>query len=483
LTALAIFWLSFLITRNTWLSAAAVLTVVAGGALISGIGVIGEFSEGGAAYPYLPFLRRHIPSMSFPFLFALFGCLWNGLHAERSGKMLRWALLSAGCFAVLMFSYFYLWTTAASVMLVLSIVVLSGPGENRMRSFKFFASFGIAVLPFAVMYLLLIAGRSSTIDRTQLLVLTRQLDLYRNIEIIGIVLGIASGAILIAKFRKVTWFEGSFVAAFSLMPLVVFNQQVLSGRSLQPFHYEYYSANYVVVLAAILLFALAVRELASRWTPIIVGLSVVVIAGSAGWGIFETVQTTKLWDDINVVRDEAMPVNLRLRQLDLADGPTPTNITFNTEPLQADSQPSVAPTAVLWARHQSAFAGLTDQEENRIRYYKLLYYSEFDGKWLRRALEGCSNIEACMALFGWDRFNSTLSANARPLTREEVEQEIRNYENFSRSFDAAHAFEPKLDYLVTLTNDTTRFNRLAEWYEIGEPEIHGIYQISKLTAK
>ena len=41
-----------------------------------------------------------------------------------------------------------------------------------------------------------------------------------------------------------------FAASFALMPLAVFNQQVITGRSLQPFHYESFIANYVTLVGA-----------------------------------------------------------------------------------------------------------------------------------------------------------------------------------------------------------------------------------------
>ena len=87
-----------------------------GRALVSGIGAINGFFEGGAAYPFIPFLRRPIPSLSFPFLFAFFACLWNGLAAVDSRRRAVYAIGAMLCFSVLVFSYFYLWTSAAAVL-------------------------------------------------------------------------------------------------------------------------------------------------------------------------------------------------------------------------------------------------------------------------------------------------------------------------------------------------------------------------------
>ncbi len=479
-TTLALFWISFLVTRNTWLSLACALAVVAGGALISGIGVIGEFSEGGVAYPFLPFLRRHIPSMSFPFMFAFFGCLWRGMHSSETVKRTVWAVAAALCFAVLLFSYFYLWTTAIAAFLLISLFVLATDREHFSSNFKFVATYGAALLPFVAAYVWLLTGRSANTDRTQLLVFTHAPDLNRNIEIIGIGVGAIVLILLLIRSRGIERAEAAFVAALGLTSVVVFNQQVLSGRSLQPFHYEYYSANYVAIFAVALLFALLVGQIGTRFQPIRAVIVAVAVLAAVSWGIFETVESAKLWDDANVIRDEAMPVNLRIRELAALPDQL---VTLNPEPLQADSQPSVARAALLWARHQHTFSGITGQDENRARYYRLLYYSDLDGTWLKDALKGCNNIEACMALFGWDRFNSTLSANARPLTVGEMDDEVRDYERFVAEFSRQEALEPVLNMLVIRDDDRTRFDNLDRWYEIGPAEPHGKYLIRKLTPK
>ena len=116
-----------------------------------------------------------------------------------------------------------------------------------------------------------------------------------------------------------------------------------------------------------------------------------IAAVAAIWGYVEVTHTTVFWDDINIQRDQAMAVDLRLRELagsEIASAKLQT--TLNLESLQADGQSTVAPQSVLWARHQNTFAGLHSMEESRDRYYKLLYYSGADGEWLRKASDRLS---------------------------------------------------------------------------------------------
>jgi hypothetical protein len=218
----------------------------------------------------------------------------------------------------------------------------------------------------------------------------------------------------------------------------------------------------------------------------LVASSLVIIIGVAGivWGYIEATNTTMFWDDVNIQRDEAMPVNLRLRELagsDPADARTQT--TINLESLQADSQPTVTSQAVLWARHQHTFAGLESWDENKLRYYQLLYFSGVDGKWLHRSLTGCSDIEACMALFGWDRFNPRLSADARPLTLAEVEGEARHFQEFIEKFDPSSLDVIAIRYLVVDNDAGNNLENIDKWFERDIGETFGRYTLYKLKPR
>ena len=202
------------------------------------------------------------------------------------------------------------------------------------------------------------------------------------------------------------------------------------------------------------------------------------------WGYIEARDTTQFWDEANIARDEAMPVNRRLRELAGADITAAKSQTvLNLEPLQADGQTTVAPQPVVWARHQHVFAGLESWEENKRRYYQLLYYSDLDEKWLRRSLTQCQNIEACMALFGWDRFNAKLSANARPLTAPEIEIEIENYTRFAHEFNRQNAAEPHIFYVVADTEANDKFTNFDRWYERDAGEKLGRYTLYRAKLK
>ncbi len=483
LTAIALFSLIYLFCRDAWMSMAGTLVVIAGGALISGIGAIGTFSEGGVAYPYLPLLRRHIPSMSFPFLFGFLACLFTALRSEDTRRRIIYASLSCLCFGVLLFSYFYLWTASLAILAPLGAFILIQKDDRRNRNLLLVGLFGAALAILLIPYAILLSGRNTSSDAAILLVFTHGPDLLRNIEIIG---AVVAAFALIFGLRKIGWIDklqAFFIASFGLSAFIAFNQQVITGRSLQPFHYEYYSVNYVVLLALVLFLILIVQRLCIRYPRIKVVVALVIAVSAAGWGTFEVYQTSKFWDDLNLARDDAMPVNRRLSQLAKSSPVDPRSIvTINFDSLQGDSQPTVAQFAVLWARHQNVFAGIANAEESKQRYYKLLYFTGLDEGWLRKALTGCEDIEACMTLFGWDRFNSTLSANARGLTKPEIENEVQDYARFSASFGDQQAYSPRLSFAVARKGDDLHEN-LTRWYEVGSAEDIGEFYLFEIKPK
>lgn len=479
LTALALFWLISLLADDAGIAAAGTLVVMTGGAMISGIGAISGFFEGGFAYPFFPYMRRPIPSLAFPFLFAFLACVYKGLTSEKW----RWifAALSVACFSALVFSYFYLWTSAAAVLGGFAIITLVSSSENKRRDLIFLISTGaICVVPL-MLYGVMLLDRNPLADKAQLLVLTRTPDLFRPIETIGffVIAAVIVGVwVRIFDDRR----KASLITACALAPIIVFNQQILTGRSLQPFHYEFYSVNYVVLFAVVMVAAFVWKKYLDGSVSHVLAAIVAVIA--IGWGGYEAYATTRVWDEINAQRDDAMPVNLRLRELaenDIATARKTT--TLNLDALQGDGQPTVAPQPVLWARHQNTFAGITTWEENKLRYYQLLYFADLNADSLRAGLTGCQDIEACMALFGWDRFNARLSANARPLTIGEINEEVARFDEFVKNFSAADAATFELKFLVVNNAANNKLENVDRWFERDGGEVRGSYTIYKLRLK
>ena len=479
-TALAMFWLLAQITEDNRLAAIGTLVIMFGGALASGNGVIREFL-GGAAYPFLPFLRRYIPAVAFPFFFSMFGFVWLALKSEIRRTKYVSSIVAGLCFGFLVFSYFYLWTTAAAFLFALTLIWLIIRPENWKGDLWFLLLTDVIAFAFLLPYAYLLSKRSPSADAIQLLVYTHAPDLFRVPAIVCYVALLILALAIALKFVRIKELSTVFLIAFAVVPFIVFNHQIITGRSLQPFHYEFYVVNYLVALTVLLTLTIFIKKIRQpklySAVLLITGISAVV------WGYLEVKYTTKLLVSWNLERDESLPISKRLVELSKENAELygKNAVTLNFDYIQADNQPTLAPQGVLWARHQHVFAGVS-WEENKERFYQLLYYSGRDADWLRQDFRN-GDIEAYMALFGWDRFNATLSVNARPLTIGEIEEEVRRYDAFYKNFSFAQATAPTLSFAVVPENSNLDLSNLERWYEIDEGENLGKFTLHKVKLK
>ena len=188
LTALAIFWLLGMITGDSLFAMAGSLVVLAGGALWAGEGAIGEILGTSYSYPYFPGFRRYIPAMAFPAFFVLVGLVWKvwseppavagglsstgdesantvqppataggsdaGLPFSSSPLLLFFAMLA---FAYTVFSYFYVWTTAAAWLGCFGLLLVIARPLGVWGDVKKLALLGVGCLVALVPYAYLLS--------------------------------------------------------------------------------------------------------------------------------------------------------------------------------------------------------------------------------------------------------------------------------------------------------------------------------------
>jgi hypothetical protein len=479
LTALAMFWLISLITGNEIYAAVGTLMMISFGALVSGLGAIG-YLTGGAAYPYLPFLRRYIPAVAFPFFFGLFASVWIVIKSEIPREKIIFAIIGGLCFAFLVFSYFYLWTTAAAFLFLFTLIFLILRPENWKREFPYLILLGGIALLSLLPYAFLISNRAEATDAIQLLVYSRAPDLFRVPSIVCYVCLVFLGVGIALGFAKLKHLSTIFLISFALVPFAVFNQQIITGRSLQPFHYQYYVANYIVAAVVVLTIYIFLKEIKSA--KIFNAIAAVLLICAIGWGYFEVTKTTELLSYWNIEREKSALVSKRLNEISGENiDEAKHDLTINFDYIQADTQPVIAPQAVLWARHQHVFAGV-GWEENKERFYQLMYYAGRDADWMRENFRR-GDIEAYMALFGWDRFNANLSVNYRPLTKGEVEAEVQRYKVYIENFSAEQAKLFPLKFAVAKLDNQPDYENLDKWYRRDSGEVFGEFILYKLTPK
>ncbi len=484
--ALALFWLLGMVTGDDRIAATGALMVLCLGTLACAQGAIIQLTGRGLAYPYLPFLRRYLPALPFPVFFVFCALVWRSLKNE-SRRVFYLSAAGAGLsFAVLVYSYFYLWTTAAAWLACFAALLLITKPDGWKRDFKALAVTGaiaiIALLPYAM----LLANRATTMDSVQLLTLTRTPDLLRPPTIIGmLVLAILVYAV---KRGRLNWRSKQTLTAlaFALTPLLVFNQQIVTGRSLQPIHYEVFIVNYVAAFAVVLTAALiwgtsatatAKRKLTSR-TLLLVTLV------TFGWGVIEADITTHVVDEQNIIRDDAILVGRRLRELAReaeTAGIEKPGVVFSPNLLQGDDLPTLAPQGVLWARHLHIFSGTT-WEESKQRFYQHLYYTGLNAQWLEAELND-GNYVVVIALFGWGRHHDRLTVNATPLSPEEIAAEVDRYSTYIATFNRERAAAPTLSAVVTHTDGEPDLTNLDRWYERDTGERHGKFILYRVKLR
>jgi hypothetical protein len=311
-------------------------------------------------------------------------------------------------------------------------------------------------------------------------VYTRAPDLWRVPEFIS-----AACLILVAVgvTRRVVRLRDRstiFSLSLALVPLVVFNQQIVTGRSLQPIHYQVFIGNYVAGLALVITIGILVRPFL-RSTSLVPKLACGLVAVLAVvWGFVECHYTVRVLDEANIERDLALPVARRLEELAAADLDPHRSTVLAYDMIQADDLPSVAPQNVLWSRHQHVFAGMS-AEENKERYFQFLYYLNIDENGLDYLLK--NDFVAKIALFGWGRHTDRLSSEAKPLTYGEIATEVRRYSAYRSGFSALNATNPILSYAVVNNEADLDLTNLDRWYERDAGEVVGKFTIYRLTLR
>ncbi|MCA1566347.1 MAG: hypothetical protein LC803_12050 [Acidobacteria bacterium] len=503
--ALALFRLLALLLGDTRLAACGAIIVLCLGALASGGVNLAPLLKLQASHVYLPFLRRYVPALPFPFLFIFCALVWRATAQASRRAAVSDAVAAGATFALMVYSYFYLWTTAAAWFACIALLRLAARrGDDKTHAAKVFLITGALACASLVPYALLLARRAATMDKVQVLEFTRAPDLFRAPEIVAFV------ALALLAFgvwrRRLNARDTTFLfaASFALTPFVVFNQQLLTGRSLQPVHYADYVLNYLALVALTLAAALSVRGRDERDTALrshpptlprrfpAHALPLCVALAAYGWAAFELVATTRRFAPVNRARDEQAGVASRLAEIARAGEPDPRRTDANVQTparpvilatsfMLADNLPVGAPrTSLLWAPHMHVYSGLT-ADEHKERMYQLFYYTGVAPENLRAFLE--ANPLLIYKLFGAERVLPRLTTEYAPLTPAEVAREQEVYAAYVAAFTRAQAARPALSFVVTSPERAHDLSHLDRWYERDAGERVGRYTIHRVRLR
>lgn len=486
LGGLAIFWLLANITGDHRLAAAGSVIVLCLGALAAGSGLIHVVSSG-FQYTFLPFLRRYDPALPFPLFFVFCTFVWKSLNSDRRAA-LGWAAAAGLTLDVLIFSYFYLWTTAVAWFLCLAILwFVAHPGQLR-RYAGSFATTALLVLAALVPYGMLLARRSPAMDSGQKLTLSHAPDFFRTPELLG--LAVIALTVWGALRGRINWRapETLFAGSFALLPFVVFNQQIVSGYSLQPFHYESFIANYVALVAAMVVGARLWRGPEGEQRPIRYRVAARLAFIAICWAFIEVLAPTKVLIRDNQFTDRAAAVGWRLRQLSTVDERLGNpGARANPRPLvlARDNKvslilPTFSPMAVFWAPNFD-FLNL-EPGESRERFYQYLYYTGTDINHLKQELGKPMSVLAAAA-FGHERVIPDLAVQPKPITNEEIEREVATYEAYAASFTRERAIQNVISYVIVAVNEGQDLSNVDRWYERDQGERVADYTLYRVKLR
>ncbi len=484
LSSLAIFALLGAVTRDNLLSGVGVLFILCLGTAAAFQGELQHMILGNYLCDFFPFLRRYQPGFAFPLFFIFCLSAWKLFTGEKTKNIVLYGVSSGLIFATLVFSYFYLWTAALAWFACFSVLWAICRKAEIFRTATKVGIVGLFAVAAIIPYMLMLSNRPQNMDDTQLLTFTRVPDLLVLPEIVGFVL---AGLILfLAKKGKVKLSspEALFSLSMAVTPFVLFNQQLITGRSLQPVHYEIFIANYIILTAVMLLICLIKRANEAETFAVRIrrGLFYLGIA-AVMWGIVESAATAKRNAGYESLRDDAMPVLTYLHEMEKKDGKVsdryPTVISTNL--MVADYIPTVTSYRSLWNPHTNS-AGGVNLLENKELFHRYLYYSGFDEKDLAKAMQ--ENLyEVMAAFFGGGRALTALDDQARAITRGEMETELRNYVKFRAEFDRTKAAEPELSYIIVPTLAEPNFQMLDRWYQRDEGRVFGLFKLYKLQLR
>jgi hypothetical protein len=473
-SSLAVFRLVQLMTGDERLAAAALLFILCLGTfslvygpvrLLFGLETTYNFS-------HLPFLRRYQPAAPFALLFILCALVWRALTTADNRTALRSALLAGLVFAALVFSYFYLWTAAAAWLLCIGTLWLISRPDNFRQGLKSLAITGALALLALLPYFYMVSQRAATMDTMQLLALSHAPDFSRSSERLGVIIVLALAFAIWRRRVTLKNHLALFALSFALAPFFIFNQQLVTGRSLQPLHYEMYVTKYMTLISLLLTVVLlrrGRRNEAAAQLPARALATVAII--SFGWGIVETAIWTNRNLQATLGRDEARHVGARFAEISRAGSPggkaDTRSLILYTNIAYADSAPAYAPQPVLWSPHTPAFSGVT-WAENKERIYQLLYFTGFDETQVNeQSLEKLAYQQQFLlrSLVGWGHSNAAWTINWRPIEPAEIQAELRSYADYRSRFTHAQAERLPLTYVVTTIDEGTDFSNLDRWYE------------------
>jgi hypothetical protein len=488
--SIAVFWLLDSITDDYRLAAAGTLFVLCLGGMAGGHALLGLLLKSAdLSMPSLPFLRRYQPAAAFPLVFVFVVLVWRRLTDNRTRVAQVSAILAGITLAVLVFCYLFLWTAVLAWLICIIALWFVFRSSERLKAIVMLAVIGIIAGVALAPYAYLVSHRSPSLDEQQTLASTHRPELFHIPEIIGVLILIA--LVIGIRHRRIELNAPRtlFAISLGLLPLLVFNQQIITGKTMQSFHFDAFIVNYLVLVGLLITITLWLKPIPSR---ALVWLGALFFA----WGVVEVGLPSRLTTvPAAVVNDQIVPVLLRLKQLSKEDGTladlrakgSASTIVFSPQLVETALQPAWTSQPALLDLGGLDFSSVT-REERKEYFFMHLYYSNANIEELRKALKGmpedpAMNYYARAVIFGHERIVPALAVNFKPIQDEEVEDAIRAYQAYANSFSRAQAAKRPLTYVVTAADSKFDFKNIDRWYVRASAEWVGAYMLYRVKLR
>jgi hypothetical protein len=488
LASLSVLWLLISIMGDSKFAAIGMLAVLCFGALAAGQGLVGLLLNLDVRFLGLPFLRGYEPSAPFPLFFVFCALIWQAFTTASRSTASTCALLAGVTFSILIFSYFYLWTAAAAWLVCVACLWFVIRRVDRAMLIRIIIILSLPAIIALGFYSYLLSHVPHTLDK-HVLNLTHRPDLLRTPEILGalVLLALIEGV----RRKKISLTEPRviFTASFGFFPFLIFNQQIITGRSIQPYHYQVLISNYVVLLGLVLAVRLLQPAAISRRAALLMA-SVCLL-----WGMIEVNLPFQIRYGLDMKNDDMVPVFLSLKERAQHDGTweglrshgkTPA-LVFSPQYGISTLLPTWAPQGSLLAPGSIAFQGVSEAER-KARIYQHLYYCGRNVEYLRELLNDRAN-DAFLThfvrstIFGAERDVPFLTQNFQPIGQGEIEHEVEEYGSFATSFSRDEALQRPLGYAVIPADAQFDFSHIDRWYERDAGEHVGVYTLYHLKLR
>ena len=474
---IALYWMFQPLFLDPRISATAALIVLCLGTAHLWAGYV---ISGDAPANYLGFLRRHVPAFPFAFLFLFIGAVWRSLNARQSRAGVMWIAAAAICFAVLVYSYFYLWTAAATWLFIVVLLSFISAEDQRLAFFKRLVPLIGIIIVTLVPYVVLLSRRVESTDEAMLITHSHAPDLLRFPELVGLIIVLGMTLPTARRMFQLSRSYFIFILAFALTPFLIFNQQIVTGRSLQSFHFSVYSVNYMALAGLLMLLTKLWKGPGGRSVPALalILLSITVLAS----GSFEGLLAGRRYFAGNVLRDEARPVLFKFAQL--AHEQPSRSIVLCTDPTVADAFPTLAPQPVLWARHMFNHGITLAEDKERLSLYLYLIGTDLSGV----GPNSFANLDGTRkyfvsSLIGRGRNIPYLRPEWKPISPNEVSIAVADYSTFVAKLDRSRVEKFLLTYVVTRDDERIDFTNLDRWYERSAAEHVGRFSIFRVKLR